>query len=41
MCQRYVGATPLEIRDRGGARFVTAQFLRAIGRPELANGLEE
>jgi AraC-like DNA-binding protein len=41
MCQRYVGATPLEIRERGGARHVTAQFLRAIGRPQLAEGLEE
>ncbi len=41
MCQRYVGATPLEIRERGGARYVTAQFLRAIGRAELAQGLEE
>jgi len=41
MCQRYVGATPLEIRERGGVRHVTAQFLRAIGRPQLADGLEE
>jgi AraC-like DNA-binding protein len=40
MCQRYVGTTPLEIRERGGARFVTAQFLRAIGRSALAHGLE-
>lgn len=41
MCQRYVGATPLEIRERGGARYVTSQFLRAIGRPELAEGLDQ
>ena len=41
MCQRYVGATPLEIREHGGARYVTAQFLRAIGRPNLAQGLED
>ena len=41
MCQRYVGASPLEIRDRGGARFVTAQFLRSIGRPALAEGHED
>ena len=41
MCQHYVGATPLEIRERGGARFVAAQFLRAVGRAELAVGLEE
>ncbi|MEK6612313.1 MAG: helix-turn-helix domain-containing protein [Gemmatimonadota bacterium] len=41
MCQRYVGATPLEIRERGGARYVTAQFLRAIGRTELVQGLDQ
>ncbi|MBW7933280.1 MAG: helix-turn-helix domain-containing protein [Gemmatimonadaceae bacterium] len=40
MCQRYVGATPLEIRERGGARYVAAQFLRTIGRPALAEGLD-
>lgn len=41
MCQRYVGATPLEIREQGGARFVAIQFLKAVGRAELAQALEE
>jgi AraC-like DNA-binding protein len=32
MCQRYLGATPQEIRARGGADYVVGVFLRVIGR---------
>ena len=32
MCQRYLGATPQEIRARGGADYVVGAFLKAIGR---------
>ncbi|MCC7195191.1 MAG: helix-turn-helix domain-containing protein [Gemmatimonadaceae bacterium] len=31
-CQRYLKATPREIRDQGGAAFVVERFLEAIGR---------
>jgi AraC-like DNA-binding protein len=31
-CQRYLRATPQEIRARGGAAFVVDAFLRAVGR---------
>jgi len=31
-CQRYLRSTPGEIRDRGGSRFVMAEFLRTLGR---------
>jgi AraC-like DNA-binding protein len=31
-CQRYLGATPHEIRDKGGAEFVVTAFLTAVGR---------
>jgi AraC-like DNA-binding protein len=38
-CQRQLGATPSEIRERGGARFVKALFLREIenGKASLTN----
>ena len=32
MCQRYLGATPGEIRERGGSPYVIGEFLREIGR---------
>jgi AraC-like DNA-binding protein len=32
MCQRYVAATPQEIRAKGGARFVVDAFLTSVGR---------
>ena len=32
MCQRYVSATPHEIRDNGGAAFVVEKFLASVGR---------
>jgi AraC-like DNA-binding protein len=35
-CQRYLQATPQQIRDRGGARFVIAAFLRGVGRVRAA-----
>lgn len=31
-CQRYLKATPQEIRDKGGASFVVARFLKAVQR---------
>ena len=31
-CQRYLGATPQEIRAKGGASFVVDTFLKSIGR---------
>lgn len=31
-CQRYLGATPQEIRSRGGAEYVVGAFLRVIGQ---------
>ena len=31
-CQRYLGATPHEIRAKGGASFVVEQFLKSVGR---------
>lgn len=31
-CQRYLGATPGEIRANGGASFVVEAFLRSVGR---------
>lgn len=31
-CQRYLQATPLEIRDRGGSAFASGRFLAAVGR---------
>ncbi len=31
-CQRYLRATPHEIRERGGASFATSAFLTAVGR---------
>lgn len=30
-CQRYLGATPQEIRARGGAEYVVGAFLRTVG----------
>jgi AraC-like DNA-binding protein len=35
-CQRHLGATPSEIRSRGGARFVKSLFLREIGQGKAA-----
>ncbi|MFI5246776.1 MAG: helix-turn-helix domain-containing protein, partial [Gemmatimonadales bacterium] len=32
LCQRYLGATPSEIRAKGGAGFVVEAFLRSVGR---------
>ena len=32
-CQRYLRATPQEIRARGGAAFVVEAFLKDVGRP--------
>jgi hypothetical protein len=31
-CQRYLGATPQEIRAKGGAGFVVGAFMTAVGR---------
>jgi AraC-like DNA-binding protein len=31
-CQRYLGATPQEIRARGGADYVVGAFLRVVGQ---------
>jgi AraC-like DNA-binding protein len=31
-CQRYLGATPQEIREKGGATFVVGAFLAEVGR---------
>ncbi len=31
-CQRYLGATPQEMRARGGAEYVVGAFLQVIGR---------
>lgn len=31
-CQRYLAATPQEIRAKGGAGFVVNEFLRSVGR---------
>lgn len=31
-CQRYLGATPSEIRAKGGAGFVVEAFLKSVGR---------
>lgn len=31
-CQRYLKATPQEIRGNGGAQFVVDEFLRSVGR---------
>lgn len=31
-CQRYLKATPQEIRAKGGAAFVVSQFLKSVGR---------
>jgi AraC-like DNA-binding protein len=31
-CQRYLGATPQEIRANGGAEFVVNAFLKSVGR---------
>jgi AraC-like DNA-binding protein len=31
-CQRYLGLTPLEIRDRGGASHALAALLREVRR---------
>ena len=31
-CQRYLGATPQEIRAKGGAEFVVNAFLKSVGR---------
>lgn len=31
-CQRYLKATPQEIREKGGASFVVAQFLKLVRR---------
>jgi AraC-like DNA-binding protein len=31
-CQRYLGATPQEIRAKGGASFVVDAFLKSVGR---------
>jgi AraC-like DNA-binding protein len=31
-CQRYLEATPGEVRERGGSPYVIGEFLRAIGR---------
>ncbi|MBM4193048.1 MAG: helix-turn-helix domain-containing protein [Gemmatimonadetes bacterium] len=31
-CQRYLSATPQEIRTRGGAGFVVSEFLKSVGR---------
>ena len=31
-CQRYLGATPQEIRAKGGAAFVVGAFMTAVGR---------
>ena len=39
ICQRYVGATPSEIRDRGGAAFVLRKLLREVGAPAHALAL--
>jgi transcriptional regulator GlxA family with amidase domain len=33
MCQRYVAATPQEIRAKGGAAFVVEAFLTSVGHP--------
>ena len=33
-CQRYLGATPQEIRERGGAGYVVSAFLRVTGRAQ-------
>ena len=33
-CQRYLGATPQEVRARGGAEYVIGAFLRTIGPSE-------
>jgi hypothetical protein len=30
-CQRYLGATPQDVRARGGADYVVGAFLRTIG----------
>lgn len=31
-CQRYLSATPQEIRSKGGAAFVVEEFLKSVGR---------
>ena len=31
-CQRYLGATPHEIRDRGGAAWAAGRFLQELGK---------
>jgi transcriptional regulator GlxA family with amidase domain len=31
-CQRYLSATPQEIRAKGGAAFVVNEFLKSVGR---------
>jgi AraC-like DNA-binding protein len=31
-CRRYLGATPQEVRARGGAQFAVGAFLKAVGR---------
>ena len=33
-CQRYLGATPHEIRGHGGASWAVGRFLESIGRPK-------
>lgn len=40
-CQRYLGATPSEIRARGGAAWVVARLRRADGRWEIGDGRED
>ncbi len=32
-CQRYLGATPHEIREKGGASWAASRFLDEIGKP--------
>jgi AraC-like DNA-binding protein len=38
-CQRYLAATPGEIRERGGASFVLRALLREVNAPEAAIAL--
>ena len=37
-CQRYLGATPHEIRARGGASWVIERFLAQVGTRDAAAG---
>lgn len=39
--QRYLGATPQEIRDKGGAAWVASRFLLEVGTPQPAAAADD